>query len=130
MNKNYKTLFGLIAQTLETTAEKAMEFDKKSSDMQAYKTAKEMRAKYARLHDLLTSDKVNYILTKADYIDLFIGANLVVQQIKNKIQKEQLALEGYETDLIPKLKQMIEAEEEISEELAEKLFTVLDDSNN
>ena len=125
MNEKYKTLFALIAQNMENIAERAMEDDKANNDMQGYKTAKEMRSKYARLHDLLTSKTVEYTPVKNDIIDLYIGANIILQQIKARIQKEHAAVLGYETDLIPKLKQAMENEEEI-----EKIFTIQEESNN
>lgn len=115
MNEKYKYLLGLIAQNMENVAERAMEDDKAKNDMQAYKTAKEMRSKYARLHDLLTSKTVDYTPVKNDVIDLYIGANIILQQIKLRIQKEQEAVLGYETDLIPKLKKAMENEEQIAE---------------
>lgn len=125
MNEKYKTLFALIAQTMETTAERAMEADKKENDLQAYKTAKEMRSKYARLHDLLTSKTVNYIPTKNDIIDLYIGANIVAQNLDARIKREQAALQGYKIDLIPKLEKAMKNEDEI-----EKIFTIQEESNN
>lgn len=125
MNDKYKYLLSLIAQNMENVAERAMEDDKAKNDMQGYKTAKEMRSKYARLHDLLASKTVNYILVKDDIIDLYIGANIILQQIKARIKKEQAAVLGYETDLIPKLKQAMENEDEI-----EKIFTIQEESDN
>lgn len=125
MNEKYKTLFALIAQNMENIAERAMEDDKAKNDMQAYKTAKEMRSKYARLHDLLTSKTVDYTPVKNDIIDLFIGANIITQQIEARIKQEQTAIQGYKLDLIPKLKQAMENEDEI-----EKIFTIQEESNN
>ena len=125
MNEKYKTLFALIAQTMETTAERAMEDDKAKNNLQAYKTAKEMRSKYARLHDLLTSKTVEYIPVKNDIIDLYIGANLVAQQIETRVRREQTALQGYRLDLIPKLEKAMKNEDEI-----EKIFTIQEESNN
>ena len=125
MNEKYKTLFALIAQNMENIAERAMEDDKAKNDMQAYKTAKEMRSKYARLHDLLTSKTVEYIPVKNDIIDLYIGANIVAQQIEARIKREQTALQGYRLDLIPKLEKAMKNEDEI-----EKIFTIQEESNN
>lgn len=125
MNEKYKTLFALIAQNMENIAERAMEDDKAKNDMQAYKTAKEMRSKYARLHDLLTSKTVNYTPVKNDIIDIFIGANIITQQIEARIKQEQTAIQGYKLDLIPKLKQAMENEDEI-----EKIFTIQEESSN
>ena len=125
MNEKYKTLFALIAQNMENIAERAMEDDKAKNDMQAYKTAKEMRSKYARLHDLLTSKTVEYIPVKNDIIDLYIGANIVAQQIEARVRREQTALQGYRLDLIPKLEKAMKNEDEI-----EKIFTIQEESNN
>lgn len=125
MNKKYKELFTLIANNLEITAEKAMEQNQKNNDLNAYKVSKEMRSKYARLHDLLRSEQVNYALTSSDYADLFIGSFLVVQQLKEQKKQLQAVIDGYENDLMPKLKELTECKENI-EELAEKLFEISD----
>lgn len=125
MNEKYKTLFALIAQNMENIAERAMEDDKAKNDMQAYKTAKEMRSKYARLHDLLTSKTVEYTPVKNDIIDLYIGANIVAQQLEARVRREQTALQGYRLDLIPKLEKAMKNEDEI-----EKIFTIQEESNN
>ena len=125
MNEKYKTLFALIAQNMENIAERAMEDDKAKNNLQAYKTAKEMRSKYARLHDLLTSKTVNYTLTKNDIIDLYIGANIVAKNLEARIRREQTALQGYRLDLIPKLEKAMENENEI-----EKIFTIQEESDN
>lgn len=125
MNEKYKTLFALIAQNMESVAERAMEDDKAKNDMQAYKTAKEMRSKYARLHDLLTSKTVDYTPVKNDIIDLYIGANIVAQQIEARVRREQTAIQGYRLDLIPKLEKAMKNEDEI-----EKIFAIQEESNN
>lgn len=125
MNEKYKTLFALIAQNMESIAERAMEDDKANNDMQAYKTAKEMRSKYARLHDLLTSKTVEYTPVKNDIIDLYIGANIITQQIEARVKREQAALQAYRLDLIPKLEKAMKNEDEI-----EKIFTIQEESNN
>ena len=125
MNEKYKTLFALIAQNMENIAERAMEDDKAKNDMQAYKTAKEMRSKYARLHDLLTSKTVEYTLVKNDIIDLYIGANIIAQQIEARVKREQTALQAYRLDLIPKLEKAMKNEDEI-----EKIFAIQEEFNN
>jgi hypothetical protein len=110
---------------MENIAERAMEDDKAKNDMQGYKTAKEMRSKYARLHDLLISKTVEYTPVKNDIIDLYIGANIVTQQIEARVKNEQAAIQGYKLDLIPKLAKAMKNEDEI-----EKIFTIQEESNN
>ena len=125
MNEKYKTLFALIAQNMENIADRVMEENKAKNDMQAYKTAKEMRSKYARLHDLLISKTVEYTPVKNDIIDLYIGANIVTQQIEARVKNEQAAIQGYKLHLIPKLAKAMKNEDEI-----EKIFTIQEESNN
>ena len=115
MNIKYKELFTLIAQTMEMTAEKAMDENKKSNNLTAYQTSKEMRAKYARLHDLLTSKTVDYKLEKNDFIDLAIGATVVMKQMNARIEQLRLSYEGYEKDLLPKLQEAANNPEKIDE---------------
>ena len=115
MNTKYKELFTLIAQTMETTAETAMEQDKKDNSLEAYKTAKEMRAKYARLHDLLTGKTVDYKLKKNDFIDLAIGTTVIMKQLNHQMEQLRLSYEGYEKDLLPKLLEAANNPEKIDE---------------
>ena len=128
MNKKYIELFTLLANNLEITAEKAMKQNQKEGDLNAYKTSKEMRSRYARLHDLLRNEKVDYTLTSADYADLFIGAFLTIQQLKAQINQFQITLEGYENDIMPKLKQLADCKENVNE-LAEELFKISDSND-
>ena len=115
MNTKYKELFTLIAQTMETTAETAMEQNKKNNDLEAYKTAKEMREKYVRLHDLLTSETIDYKLEKNDLIDLVIGTTVIMKQLNLRMEQLRLSYEGYEKDLLPKLQEAANNPEKIDE---------------
>ena len=115
MNDKYKELFTLIAQTMEITAETAMEQNKKNNSLEAYKTSKEMRAKYARLHDLLTSKTMDYKLEKDDFIDLAIGATVIMKQLNLRMERLRLSYEGYEKDLLPKLQEAADNPEKIDE---------------
>ena len=125
MDNKYKILFGLIAKSAESIAEETMNFNKDSNDLQAYKTAKEMRSKYARLNDLLNSKTVNYKLTKNDVIDLYVGSRIVVSQLEARINKEKTALQGYKFDLLPKLEQAIKEFDKFDE-----IFSIQEETNN
>ena len=125
MDNKYKILFGLIAKSAESIAEETMNFNKDNNDLQAYKTAKEMRSKYARLNDLLNSKTVDYKLTKNDIIDLYVGSRVVVSQLEARINKEKTALQGYKIDLLPKLEQAIKEFDNF-----EEIFTIKEEINN
>lgn len=114
MNQQYSSLFKLISQTMENTAEKAMEQNKEKGDLKAYATAKQMRDEYTKITDNFSTNE-NYIPDKATLAQLLIGANIVASNIDSRIKQEQKALAAYRTDLIPKLKKAMDEPEKIEE---------------
>ena len=107
MNSNYKKLFITICESMEATAENAMSQSKSKNNFQDYKTAQEMRSRYSRIHDLLTSKKIDYIPTKEDFNAISVGAVLIIKQIEKQLSERQLALKGYKEDLLPKLQEVL-----------------------
>ena len=110
MDKHYKKLFITICESMEATAENAMSQSKSKNNFQDYKTAQEMRSRYSRIHDLLTSKKIDYTPTKEDFNAISIGAVLIIKQIEKQLSERQLALKGYKEDLLPKLQEVLKCE--------------------
>lgn len=123
VSTNYIDLFIAILTAVEATAEKAMEYDKKENNLQAYKTAKQMREEYSTLKDNLHDRRENYVFTTKDCATIFTGAFIVSEQLQKKINQEQAVLEGYKTDIMPKLQQAVKAGEKVNEKMIE-LFQV------
>ena len=122
MDKKYKDLFTLIAQTTANTAEQVMDLHKANNEENSYKTAEIMRNDYLKLYDKLNSTDE---LTKADYARLLVGAIIVTNGIENRIKSEQEAIKGYKIDVIPKLDQINNADtEEEAINLASELFQI------
>ena len=119
MNSNYKKLFITICESMEATAENAMSQSKSKNNFQDYKTAQEMRSKYSRIHDLLTSKNIDYIPTKEDFNAISIGAVLIIKQIEKQLSERQLALKGYKEDLLPKLQEVLKCK--TNDEIKEKI---------
>ena len=122
MDKRYRDLFTLIAQSVANTAEKVMDLHKSNNEEKEYETAQIMRDDYLNLHDKL-QEEVD--LTKADYARLLIGTIIIVNQLEGKIKSEQQALQGYKIDVIPKLDQInneLDADKAI--QLATELFEI------
>lgn len=117
MEKQYTILFKLISQTMENTAEMAMEQNKEKGDLKAYATAKQMRDNYAEITNSFSNE--NYIPDKNAIANLLIGANIVMKNIEARIKKEQISLAAYRTDLIPKLKKALDNPEEV-----ESIFSI------
>jgi hypothetical protein len=83
-----------------------------------------MRDDFANLNDKLANK--DYQITLADYAKLFVAAYVVASNLETKIKNEQTALEGYNTDLVPKLTRITsEAKtDEEAQKLAEELFQI------
>ena len=126
MNNKYITLFQELAQTTATTAETVMEFNRSNNDEEGVKTATMMRDDF---QDLASKIDENYQFTKNDIAKLTVASMIVTNQIKDKIDALKTALAGYQTDLIPKLQEILEQAEddEAVMKLAEEKFII--DSN-
>ena len=124
MDEKYFTLFKELAKTAEVIAEQVMEYDYQKKDENGEKTATIMRDDFASLNDKLANK--DYQITLADYAKLFVAAYVVANNLETKIKNEQIALDGYNTDLIPKLTRITsEAKtDEEAQKLAEELFQV------
>lgn len=122
MDKRYRNLFTLIAQTTANTAEQVMDLHKTNNEEKEYQTAEIMRDDYMHLHDKLVTEED---LKKADYARLLVGTIIVVNQLESKIKSEQKALQGYKIDIIPKLDQINnELDEEKALQLASEIFEI------
>ena len=122
MDKKYRDLFTLVAQTVANTAEQVMDLHKKNGEEKEYQTAEIMRNDYLDLHDKLVEQSD---LTKADYARILVGAIIVATQLDAKIKNEQTALQGYRIDVIPKLDQINNADsEEEALKIASEIFEI------
>lgn len=124
MNEKYFTLFKELAKAAEVIAEQVMEYDHQKKDENGEKTATIMRDDFANLNDKLANK--DYQITLADYAKLFVAAYVVASNLETKIKNEQTALDGYNTDLVPKLTRITsEAKtDEEAQKLAEELFQI------
>ncbi len=123
MNNKYITLFKELAQTTATTAETVMEFNRSNNDEEGLKTATMMRDDF---QDLASKIDENYQFTKNDVAKLTVASMIVTNQIKDKIDALKTALTGYQTDLIPKLQEILEQAEddEAVMKMAEEKFII------
>lgn len=127
MDQKYSNLFTEIARTISILAESVMDYNKSQDDQPSYEASETMRNEYMKLQNKL-EDNPNATLSRAEYAKLLIGALIIVEQIESKIKKDQIALAGYKTDMIPKLEQIVnETKNDIeAAKRAEKIFQVKD----
>ena len=123
MNNKYITLFKELAQTTATTAETVMEFNRSNNDEVGLKAATMMRDDFQNLASKIDE---NYQFTQSDIAQLTVASMIVTNQIKDKIDTLKSALAGYQTDLIPKLQEILEQAEndEAVMKLAEEKFII------
>lgn len=128
MDKSYIELFKTLAQSTAASAEQVMDYDREQGDEAGLKTATTMRDDFQDLVDRLNGTE--YMLTKSDAAKLLVGAMIMVNQIQDRMKAFKTSLTGYQTDLIPKLQQIIDEskDDEEANEMANKNFII--ENNN
>jgi len=109
MHKKYIELFKELARATAVAAEQVMEYDKEKDDQEAFKHAEQMRDNFEALYNKMNDD---YQLTKTDATNLLIGIMVQLSQTQDRIDTLRKAIAGYQTDLIPKLQEIVDKAED------------------
>ena len=127
MDKKYIDLFKNLAQATAASAETVMDYDRELKDEDGLKTATFMRNDYQALADSLEE---NYELNKGDAAKLLVGAMIMVNQLQDRLNALKKAMTGYQTDVIPKLKKIVDEAENDEEaiKMANEEFVI--ENNN
>jgi len=128
MDKKYIELFKNLAQATAVTAEQVMDYDHSKNDEKGYDTAKIMRDDYQALTDSIDSLSEKYQPTKSDIAKLLVAAMVQTNQLQNRIDALKKAMTGYQTDVIPKLQEVLDKAENDNDavRLAEEKFIIED----
>ena len=125
MDKKYIDLFKTLAQATAASAEQVMDYDREKGDEDGLKAATIMRDDFQDLVSRI--DVTEYVLTKADATKFLLGSMIQVNQLQDRINNLKTAMAGYQTNLIPKLQAIIEAEDDDAvAKLAEEKFIIED----
>ena len=116
MDKGYIELFKQIARSMELTAEQSMD------DPAHRESGQKMRDDYIVLGNKLDNGTT---LTIADYVKLYIGAQIVVKQLDTNIRVWRKTAQNYQESIIPSLKEVIDAKEKFWT-IAEEKFKPVD----
>ena len=108
MDKKYIDLFKELARVTTTSAEQVMDYDHDKDDKHGYEAAKTLRDDFMKLYDTINDKEFDGTLAKEDFARLLVGALIVTNQIHDRLNSMKKALAGYETDLIPKLKDIVD----------------------
>lgn len=124
MDKKYVTLFKDLAQATASSAETVMDYDREKNDQKGLETAQIMRDDFQDLANRI--DTTEYIITKSDAAKLLVGAMIITNQLQDRINGLKKAMTGYQTDVIPKLQEIVDNAntDEEANELANKKFII------
>lgn len=126
MDKKYITLFKSLAQATAASAETVMDYDREKGDQKGLETATIMRNDYQALAESITDE---FILTKNDAAKLLVGAMIQTNQIQERMNNLKKAMTGYQTDVIPKLQEIVDAQDdEAASKIANEKFII--ENNN
>lgn len=124
MDKKYIELFKSLAQSTAALAEAVMEYDKEQGEGERVETATNMRDNFQDLAGRITPE--NFSLTKADAAHLLIASMIQANHLQNQINNLKSAINGYQTDVIPKLQSIVDAaSDEEAMKMADEKFVVV-----
>lgn len=115
MDKGYIELFKQIARSMELTAEQSMD------DPEHKESGQKMRDDYIVLRNKLDNGTA---LTIADYVKLYLGAQIVAKQLDANIRVWRKTAQNYQESIIPSLKEVIDAKEKFRTVAEEKFKSV------
>ena len=128
MDKKYTILFRDLAQATAATAEQVMDYDSQKNDEKGFETAKVMRDDFQALAESIDNLHEDYQINKADIARLLVGAMIQTNQIQDRINNLKKAMTGYQTDVIPKLQEILDnaKDDEEASKMANELFIIED----
>ena len=129
MDKKYIDLFKTLAQATAASAEQVMDYDREKGDEDGLKAATIMRDDFQDLVSRI--DVTEYVLTKADATKFLLGSMIQVNQLQDRINNLKKAMAGYQTDIIPKLQRIVDAEDdEAAQKIANEEFIIKEEQVN
>ena len=129
MDKRYVTLFKELAQATAASAEQVMDYDREKGDEKGLETATIMRNDFQELANKINME--DYIPYKTDAARLLVGAMIQVNQLQDRINNLKKAMAGYQTDIIPKLQRIVDAEDdETAQKIANEEFIIKEEQVN
>lgn len=127
MDKKYITLFKDLAQATAASAESVMDYNRSKNDEKGLSTATIMRDDFQALVDTIQEAGDNYAPTQPEAARLLVGAMVMVNQLQDKVNALRKAITGYQTDVIPKLQEIVDkagSDIELARKMANEKFVI------
>ena len=127
MDKKYITLFRDLAQATAASAESVMDYNRSRNDEKGLSTATIMRDDFQALVDVIKEAGDDYAPTQPEAARLLVGAMVMVNQLQDKVNALRKAITGYQTDVIPKLQEIVDkagSDNELARKMANEKFVI------
>lgn len=127
MDKKYITLFKDLAQATAASAESVMDYNRSQNDEKGLSTATIMRDDFQALVDTIQEAGDNYAPTQPEAARLLVGAMVIVNQLQDKVNALRKAITGYQTDVIPKLQEIVDnagSDDDLARKMANEKFII------
>lgn len=125
MDKKYIELFKELTRATAVIAEQVMDYDADQGDQKALETATTMRDDFQALYDKISAEDFDGKFEQNEYAKLLVATYIVANNLRDRMVALKASIDGYTTDIIPKLQTMVDAKPEDNlEELANKTFVL------
>ena len=126
MDKKYVELLKELAKSSAESAEVVMDYNRQKNDETGLKTATIMRDDFQNLSDLIIAAGDNYAPNKDEARKLLVCALIMANQLQSRLENMKRALNGYQTDLIPKLQDIVDnaKDDEAAKQMANEKFII------
>jgi hypothetical protein len=129
MDKKYVQLFKELTRATAVASEQVMDYDKSKNDEEGFKAAQRLRDDYENLNQEIVEGGDEWVPDKSQATKLLLASMIQITQLKDKIEALHKAMVGYNTDLVPKLQEIVDAaaDDEAAKKMANEKF-ILDDN--
>lgn len=126
MHSKYIELFKEIANATAISAEQVMDYDKQKDDAKGYETAETLHKDFIELYDKIRDKDFDGQLAREDFARLLVGTLIIMNQLNDRITALKKAMTGYQTDVMPKLQDIVDntKTDEEAMTMAEEKFSI------
>ena len=130
MHNKYIELFKEIANATAISAEQVMDYDKQKDDTKGYDAAETLHKDFIELYDKIRDKNFNGQLAREDFARLLVGTLIIINQLNDRIAALKKAMTGYQTDVMPKLQDIVDNTKTNEEAMAmaEEKFSIKEEN--
>lgn len=130
MHNKYIELFKEIANATAISAEQVMDYDKQKDDTKGYEAAEMLHKDFIELYDKIRDKNFDGQLAREDFARLLVGTIIIMNQLNDRITALKKAMTGYQTDVMPKLQDIVDNTKTNEEAMAmaEEKFSIKEEN--